>query len=126
MAYIYFCNNPKNKCTIGDCVIRAISKALDATWESVYIDLVMEGYLACDMPSSNNVWGAYLYSKNFNKKMIPHYGYTVKDFCAEHPVGTYILGTGTHAITVKDGNYFDTWNSGDEVISFYWEREEER
>lgn len=91
MAYIYFCNNPKNKCTIGDCVIRAISKALDATWESVYIDLVMEGYLACDMPSSNNVWGAYLYSKNFNKKMIPHYGYTVKDFCAEHPVGTYIF-----------------------------------
>lgn len=123
--YVYFCNNPKNRCELGDCVIRAISKALGLSWENVYIDLVVEGYLQCDMPNSNKVWGAYLYSKGFTKKPILDYGYTVKDFCEEHPSGTYILGTGTHAVTVENGSYFDTWQCGDEVIVFYWEREDE-
>ncbi len=124
--YVYFCNNPKGKCSIGDCVIRAISKALGISWETVYIDLVMEGYLDCDMPSSNKVWGAYLYSKGFTKNNIPYYGYTIRDFCLDHPKGIYVLGTGTHAVAVKDGSYFDTWDCGDENAVFYWEKEVER
>lgn len=122
MGYVYFCNNPRNKCMIGDCVIRAISKALDISWETAYIDLVMEGYLACDMPSSNEVWGKYLYSKGYTKKIIPNFC-TVEEFCKDHPIGTYVLGMGNHVVTAISGQFFDTWNSGEEVISFYWERE---
>lgn len=127
MAYIYFCNNPKNLCHIGDCVIRAISKALNISWETAYIDIAIQGYLSCDMPSSNNVWGSYLYSRGFRRHSIPDkysYGYTIEDFCKDHPRGTYILCTGTHTVTAVDGNIFDTWNSLNEVPAFYWEREE--
>ena len=49
--------------------------------------------------------------------------YTVKDFCKDHPVGTYILATGSHVVTVVDGNYYDTWDSGTEVPIYYWKKE---
>jgi len=44
-------------------------------------------------------------------------------FCEDHPYGTYIVGTGTHAIACIDGNYYDTWDSGDESPLFYWKKE---
>mgnify|MGYP007038282472 FL=1 len=48
--------------------------------------------------------------------------YTVREFCKDHPMGTYVLGTGSHVVAVRDGNYFDTWNSGDEVPIIYWRK----
>ena len=125
MAYVYFCNNPRNRCSIGDCVIRAVSLALDKSWDEVYIDLATEGFFIKDLFSANEVWGSYLYTKGFTKKSIPNrYSYTVEDFCIEHPEGVFVLGTGTHAVAVIDGNVYDTWNSSQEEVSFYWEREE--
>ena len=44
-------------------------------------------------------------------------------FCEDHPYGIYIVGTGTHAIACVDGNYYDTWDSGDESPLFYWKKE---
>ena len=77
-----------------------------------------------DMPSSNHVWGAYLMSKGFERHIIPNTCpdcYTVKDFCEEHPEGTYILATGSHVVAVIDGDYYDTWDSGDEIPIYFWE-----
>jgi len=34
-----------------------------------------------------------------------------------------ILATGTHVIAVGDGNYYDTWDSGQEVPIYYWRKE---
>ena len=48
--------------------------------------------------------------------------YTVEDFCREYPEGTYILATGTHVVTVIDGDYYDTWESGSEPIIYYWKK----
>lgn len=125
MAYVYYCNNPRNRCTIGDCVIRALSVALDKSWDEIYIDLTTEGFFIKDLPSSNEVWGSYLYSKGFTKRSIPNrYSYTVEDFCIDHPYGTYVVGTGTHAVAVVSGDILDTWNSSQEDVSFYWERED--
>lgn len=41
MAWIEFNNNPVGR-RVGDCAVRAISKALDTDWESAYISLVRE------------------------------------------------------------------------------------
>ena len=46
--------NP-NTSNVGDCVIRAISKAMNKSWEDTYIDIVVQGFLHSDMPSSNHV-----------------------------------------------------------------------
>lgn len=121
----YYNPNPRMN-LIGDCVIRAISKLTNMLWEEVYIDVCVQGLEMCDMPSSNSVWGAYLYKKGYRKGIIPNTCpdcYTVKDFCADYPQGKYLLGTGTHAVAVEDGIYYDTWDSGDEVPIYFWRKE---
>jgi hypothetical protein len=124
--YSYYNANPY-KIRVGDCVIRAISKALNQSWEDTYIDLTIQGYLMGDLLSSNAVWGAYLKSKGFIRDIISNdcpECYTIEDFCNEYPKGTFIIGTGTHAVCVEDGCVFDTWNSSGEVpIYFYYKGE---
>jgi hypothetical protein len=34
-----------------------------------------------------------------------------------------MLATGTHVVAVIDGNYYDTWDSGDEVPIALWKKE---
>ena len=119
--------NPIEK-RVGDCVIRAISKVLDQSWEKTFIDLCVQGFMMCDMPSSNAIWAAYLRHKGFRKKIIPDTCpecYTIKDFCEEHPQGRFVLGTGKHAVAVVDGCVFDTWQSEDELPIYYFEKAEE-
>ena len=117
--------NPINN-RVGDCVIRAISTALNQPWETTYCQLCVQGLMFCDLPSSNAVWGAFLANKGYKRNTIPNLCncYTVEDFCTEHPKGTYILGTGTHALTVIDGDYYDVWQSGNENPIYYFEKEE--
>ena len=41
VGYINYNPNPKRK-LVGDCVIRAISKATGNDWEDVYLDLMLQ------------------------------------------------------------------------------------
>lgn len=123
--YAYVNPNPKDK-KIGDCTIRAISIALNQPWEDTYLDIALKGYLMSDMPSSNEVWGAYLIDKGWKYHRLADTCpscYTINDFCNDNPNGTYIVATGTHVVCVKDGKYLDTWDSGDKIPMFYFERE---
>lgn len=117
--------NPYKK-SVGDCVIRAISVVEDEEWDDTFIDLMVKCFTLKDIPSSNNAWGAYLHDLGYNRYIIPDTCpdcYTVKDFTEDNPRGTYILATGSHVVAVKDGNYYDTWDSGDEVPIFYFKKE---
>lgn len=124
--FVYYNANPfHNK--VGDCTVRAISKALNQNWYETFVDLCLQGIALCDMPSANNVWGAYLKSKGFERNILPDTCpncYTVEDFCEEHPIGTYILALGTHVICCQNGFYYDTWDSGNETPIYYWRRKE--
>lgn len=125
MAFIYYNPNPSKK-LVGDCVIRAISKVTGQKWEQVHFDLCVESLMMDDMPSSNAVWGAYLYKLGFRQYVIPDTCpncYSVKRFCQDHPKGTYLVATGTHVIAIKNGDYYDTWDSGDEVPIYYFRKE---
>lgn len=122
MAFILSNINPQNN-SVGDCVVRAISEALNQEWYKTYMDLAIKGFEMADMPSSNRVWMEYLKEKGWRRHIIPDtcpVCYSIKDFCGEYFKGTYILGTGTHVVAVKDGNYYDTWDSGYEIPVFYW------
>lgn len=125
MGYVEFNANPKRR-TVGDCVIRAIGAATDRDWDTVFLELMMIALDVKDMPNSNEVWGTYLQDLGFTRETIPNTCpacYTVRDFVEEHPDGIYVLGTGSHAIAVKDGQYFDTFDSGDETIMYFWKKE---
>ena len=125
--YVQYNANPINR-RAGDCTVRAISKALDQSWEYTFLDMSLQGLVLYDMQSANHVWGSYLRTKGFERKRIPDSCpdcYTVKDFCDDHPKGTYILAISGHVVTVIDGAYYDTWDSGDELPIYYWQRKED-
>ena len=123
--YSHINPNPKEK-NVGDCTVRAIALATNQTWEDTYLALAVQGYILCDMPSSNDVWGSYLQDNGWHYKRLQDscpFCYTVNNFCEDYPKGTYIVATGTHVICVKDGQYLDAWDSGDKVPLFYFTKE---
>ena len=125
MSFILTNPNPKGNLT-GDCVIRAICIAEGRDWDDVYLDLMAKGFMEKDMIESNVLWSSYLHSLGYTRHIIPDTCpdcYTVSDFTRDYPVGTYILGTGSHVICVKNGNHYDTWDSSAKVPIFYWEKE---
>lgn len=123
--YSHYNANPEHK-RVGDCVVRALSVALDQPWEDTYVDLANEGLLLNDMPTANHVWGAYLHSLGFRREFIPDealHKYTVDDFCRDHPIGTFILALSGHVVPVINGNFYDSWDSGQEIPIYYWVKE---
>lgn len=125
--FIEYNPNPVGR-HVGDCSVRAISKALDIDWETAYVLLSMNGFSMGDMPSSDSVWGATLRQRGYSRKSVPDLCpdcYTAEDFCRDHPQGTFVLGFGGHVATVRDGMLFDSWDSSQEVPQFYWTKEEE-
>lgn len=123
--FIYYNPNPEQK-SVGDCVIRAISKLTNQDWDTTYFGICIEGAIHHDMPSSNNVWDKYLLRHGYKRTLLPDTCpdcYTVKDFCDDYSIGSYLLAIGNHVVTVVDGDYYDTWDSGNEVPVFYWRKE---
>lgn len=117
------CNpNPLGKQT-SDCVVRAIAIATDKSWRRVYRELCNLGDVECEMPSANIVWGLHLSEMGGRQFLLPEscpQCITVRAFCEKYPQGVYVIGTGTHAVAVIDGDYYDAWDSGNETPSYFW------
>ena len=99
--------NPLGKET-SDCVIRAICIALNKPWMEVFDELTSLARRECSMPSDNNVWGLLLYLYGFEPFLIPSICprcITIDQFTKEYPYGTYIIGTGSHAVCIINGNW---------------------
>lgn len=108
---------------VPDCVIRAICVAMNRTWHDVYWDICRKGAEMCSIPSDDHVWGKYLYDIGFEPFLLPESCpecVTVRLFCQMFPRGIYIIGTGSHAVAIIDGDYYDSWDSGNSVPSFFW------
>lgn len=124
--YRHYNPNPTGA-RVGDCTVRAISKATGEDWARTFCCLCAEGMRLCDMPSANHVWGAYLRRRGFRRHALPDACpdcYTVADFCREHPSGVYVLAISGHVVCVQDGDYYDSWDSGAEAPAYYWQKEE--
>ena len=119
---IYFNPNPLKKST-GDCIIRAICAVTNISWKDAFMLLAARALSMCDMPSSNEVWMSVVEDLGFTR----YYTccQTVQEFCDDHPVGTFILGTGSHVIAIIDGDYYDSWDSGTRMPIVYFKKGEE-
>lgn len=125
MNYVSYNPNPTGK-NVGDCTIRAISKATGKSWGDTYLALAVQGYIDGDMPSANAVWGAYLRSIGYKRHIVPDVCpdcYCVEDFARDYPNGTYILALSGHVVCLKDGDLYDSWQSQRETVLYYWEKE---
>lgn len=119
------CNpNPRRK-HVSDCVIRALAIALKKRWYDVYDDLYVVGLVEANVSCDDEVWGLYLRMNGFEPFLLPQSCprcTTIREFTRYYPKGTYVIGTGSHAVAIIDGDYYDSWDSGNEVPSFFWRK----
>lgn len=122
--YVYENLNPQGK-NVGDCAIRAVAKATGQTWIQAYMALYVHGLQLADLANSDAVWTSYLRNKGFMRGVIPDTCpdcYTVADFAEDYPDGTFVLGTGSHAVAVIDGTIYDAWDSSNAVPIFFMQK----
>lgn len=121
--WVNYNHNP-NALRVDDCTVRAIGKITGKSWAEVYIYICLYGLISSNMPEANAVWGRYLRSLGFVRKPVPDTCpdcYTVQSFCADHPRGKYLCVLDSHVVAVSNGDYYDTWDSGQETVHYYWE-----
>lgn len=115
--------NPFNIST-SDCTVRAVCAVTGLDWRTAHRILCeLSGELG-EMPDRNRSWWAFLRAIGFTQfRLIDTCPdcYTVADFARDHPHGRYILGPHEHAVAVIDGDWWDSWDSGDTVPMYYFE-----
>ena len=110
-----------------DCVVRAIALATNQTWDEVHWDLCVLSHIKCTMPSVNWLWELYLKERGFEKFLLPETCpecVTVREFAKRYPTGIYVIGTGNHAICIRNGNWMDTWDSAEETPTYFYRKKE--
>lgn len=120
-----FLNENRDKKLVGDCVVRAISTLLSQDWNTTYLGIVIQGYISADMPSSDSVWNDYLIYKGYERVVIPSVCpscMTVSKFSNTYKNGRYLLFVGGHVVACIDGSYYDTWDSGDKTVIYYFQK----
>lgn len=115
--------NPKGRKT-GDCVVRAIAKAMNQSWEDTLCDLHKVALKHYAMPNDKCTYDKYLTANGWTKEKMPRFSdntrYTVKEFLNENPKGTFILSVAHHLTVAIDGELFDTWNCSSKSVGNYW------
>lgn len=126
--YVYYQPNKKDlKDQVGDCQVRALSKALNISWLEAF-DLTipicreLQTYtiFACDLKKTKEAMATlgFEYTGISNKKGTTRP--TVKSFALSHKKGTYILSVAHHVVACVDGIYYDTWDSGNKSLYGYY------
>ena len=124
--YEFYEPNPVRTGAI-DCSTRALTKALDISWERAYVMKCLNGFLMGNESVADEVWGSILREHGFKRKLVPDSCpacYTVEDFCEDHPDGIFVVKSEDHVATVRDGILYDSWPSQNKVVIYYWYKEE--
>lgn len=121
--------NPSKRTDVGDCVVRALCKATDNDWDTVFKALVEIAFEMKCMPSSDDAWKEYLSRNGFAyRKLSIKKGSkrpTPQTFSASNREGTYVLVVAGHIVTSQDGYFWDTWDCGAKGMYGYWEKVEQ-
>lgn len=113
--------NPKER-NIGDCTLRSYCAAFGISWDKAFD-------IASKVAKENSSMIQYVADKvlveefncvvdeKYNKKIVKSKDrIKVNEFALSHPYGTYILHVPKHQVTVINGEYWDSWDSGDKKI----------
>jgi hypothetical protein len=119
----YYQPNPK-KHECGDCVVRAIAKAITYDdWQDAFDMLVMEASRQCRMPNEKEVYKTILEKHGFEYHGISNAKGTkrpkVSEFAGKHK-GIAVLRLANHLVAVEDGYYWDIWDCGNKSLYGYW------
>lgn len=116
--------NPKTD-KANDCSIRAYCAAENLKWDDAYDIACQYGKLNYMMPNDSKNCANILteeFGYTYHKLKKEEKGQTVKEFAINHPEGIYVLDLPKHLVAVLNGEYYDSWDSGDKKIKGYYER----
>lgn len=135
MPFVRFNPNPTGRDSAGDCTVRAIARAMDWDWEKAYAQLCLEGFIIGNMPSANATWISFLLNHGFVEHSLFSRCkdcYTLEQFARDHPVGTFVVGSGDHVVAVigevvngvtpAEAKWYDSWNSRNINPIYYFEK----
>lgn len=120
--------NPKTNIT-SDCVFRAISTALNQSWDQTYMEMVELGIKSGYTPTNPKVIEKYLKQKGWIKHKQPKYEdgtkYTGIEFCStlddEFLHKNIVANIGTHhMVAIVGKKIYDIWNSSRGCVGNYW------
>lgn len=125
--YKYYQPNKKDiKDNYGDCVIRALTKAMEKDWLTVFEQLIPYAREKQCMPNGKPAYEEYLKDNDFVYKGISNAKGskrpTVQEFTLHHKEGTFVLRVANHLVACVDGLFYDTWDSGQKSLYGYWEK----
>lgn len=107
----------------GDCTIRAIAKATNSSWYTVFDALVPIARELQMVLNEREVADKYLKSIGFTWVPIKvergEKRPTVSGFAKVHQ-GTYVLSVAGHLTSCKDGKFYDIWDCGAKSMYGYW------
>lgn len=123
----YYNANPKKK-EVGDCVVRAVCKATGKEWDEVFKELFDIAMDLKVMPNDKEAYTKYLeeigfkYNKVSNKKgskrpRVHEIAKTTKN--TEEII---VCNVANHLVTVSEGVYWDTWDSGECCLYGFWSK----
>ena len=113
--------NPKDR-NIGDCTLRSYCAAFGISWDKAF-DIASK--IAKENASMIQYMADKILTEEFNCVVDEKYNkksvkgkdrITVNEFAMTHPYGIYILHVPKHQVTVINGEYWDSWDSGDKKI----------
>ena len=126
MEFIKENKNPKTD-RAGDCVIRALAKAENKSWEEIFQDLVKISLKKCRLPNEKKVYEQYLKDLGYTKYKMPvkpnGKKYTVKEYFTKTNKKPIVVTTRKHMTCIIDNKLYDTWDCSNKVLSNYWIKE---
>lgn len=125
--FVYYQPNSKDiKDKYGDCVIRALSKAMDKTWLEVFDILVMNGRELQSMLGQKTVYTKVLSEYGFKYYGISNKKGTKRPTVKQHAAmstAPCVMVAANHLVACQDGKFYDTWDSGEKSLYGYWVKE---
>lgn len=113
--------NPKER-NIGDCTLRSYCAAFGISWDKAF-DIASK--VAKEQSSMIQYVADKVLTEEFNCVVDEKYNkktvkgkdrITVNEFALSHPYGIYILHVRQHQVTIINGMYWDSWDSGEKKV----------
>lgn len=119
--YINYNANPNNE-RIGDCTTRALTLFLGIDYYTTkQLQYSIAKQLNVNYNTNNTVDIVTKRKTHVLDKRL-----SINKFCKLHPQGEYLIHTVNHCVYIKNGDYYDTWDSGSRLIKSYIDKNDKQ
>lgn len=122
-TFHFYNANPKNRRT-GDCVVRALSLALEQSWEDTLTGLFHVSLKVKSVPNSDDTYPAYLKEQGWIQMKQPRKKdgkkYTVGEWVKANEDKTMVISMANHCVCAKGGKVWDIWDCTGKSVCKYW------